>query len=129
MNRKVFKTVALALACVMLLGFGGMVLADVYDIGKTTANVNRRATPSTSGAKKGTLSKGTEINIVGTYTDGDTYGSSRVKGDWYELDTGDFVSADYVEIIGSAGEEEAPSDEEIPAMRTAMSRSGRATTT
>lgn len=114
MRMKTLKRAALLLAIVMILTMlATAAFASVT--GTTTSKLNKRAEPSTSAAKKGTIAKGAKVTVVDELFDGDDYDGDTVKGDWYELSDGSFVSADYVELDGSLDDGDLPlDDEELP---------------
>jgi uncharacterized protein YraI len=64
----------------------------------TTTTVRQRAKPSTSATQLGKLVKGTTVVIVGAVLDGETYGGTKVTGNWIQIKGGGFVSADYVAL-------------------------------
>lgn len=63
---------------------------------QASGSVNVRAKPSTDGEVLKTLSAGEVVTTVGTYTDDDDFEGSTVKGTWYQLYAGGFVSGDFL---------------------------------
>jgi len=110
MNIRLKRSAVLAVALALVIVLGSSV-AFASVTGTTTSNLNKRSSPTTSAAKAGTISKGSTITVVSKLSDGDTYGSITVSGDWYKLSDGNFVSADYVKLNGTLDEED---EDELP---------------
>jgi len=65
-----------------------------------TSNVNKCATPSTSGTKLSRVLTGEKVTVSAYIAEGDTYNGSKVKGNWYKIQSGGFVAAEYFSAEG-----------------------------
>lgn len=66
-----------------------------------TSALNVRTKPSSSSTVVKKLKKGEKVTLSEAIKDGSSYSGSKVSGNWYKLQTGGFVAANYLNVSTS----------------------------